>query len=260
MKNTILKYSLIAATLFSTALYAKTDYTTLKHTGNHYISVGANYMKFEVPDFNIKEDSPAFEIGYGYRLNRYFEIGANININMEDKIYSSFVDHSVNINSKVPSAIVVTDNSQTYQNTSKYTFFTGLHLKASYPISDNFDLFATVGATHAYLVNETFYNNLDNFTFNDNVPYGFTAEEIQEGIALGLNDCQLTGNEEIDCGQKVLSKKDKINEISASYGIGIKWMFHDSGSTQIVNFGYKSVMDTDAIKASSLYVNYEWQF
>ncbi len=134
-----------------------------------------------------------------------------------------------------------------------------MHLKASYPISKNFDVFATVGATHAYLEKETHYNNPDNFTFIDNAPYGTTAEEINAGIALDLNDCQLTGNE-AECGYAVTSKKDKINEISASYGIGVKWMFYDSGSTQIVNLGYKSLMDSEEMKADSIYINYEWQF
>jgi opacity protein-like surface antigen len=258
MKNKFLKYTTIIGSLLLTQyLSAERDYGTIKYIDNHYISVGMSYLDFEAKEFNVKHDAPAFEIGYGYRFNRYFEIGTSIIINAEDKINSNFVDYSVDVNTQtgVP---ILTEKNTTYKNSIESTFFTTLNFKASYPIHKNFDIYGTIGATYGNIEKTTYYNQ-DNLDFVDNTPYGTTPAEYLIGVGLGLNDCQLTGNE-TTCGFGVKERTDKINDISASYGIGLRWKFFDSWGTQIVNFGYTSLMDIDEVKADSLYVNYEFHF
>ena len=255
IKNIIKKTTIISAV--SILSLQAGDHTSLKYTGDHYFSIGASYLNLEAPKFKIEDDSAALELGYGYRINRYFEIGTTLTVNLEDKITGNFIDKSVNINNSGGNLEVQEENNS-YQNSTKSTFFAGLHAKASYPISKNFDIYATVGATYANIEHDSYYNN-DNHSFIDNLPYGTTPETILKGISEGKNECELTGNEEV-CGSPILKYNEKINDISPSYGIGLKWMFYDSGSTQIVNIGYKSLINTDDFKAQSLFINYEYQF
>ena len=218
-------------------------------------------MNLNSKEFDLENSSTAFEIGYGYRFNRYFELGATVTVNMENKITSEFIDYAVDLNNQTEALIVTEQNTQ-YQNSIKSTFFTGLHLKASYPITRNLDLFGQIGATYANLQKVEYYNVVNEdgtFDFIDNVPYGVTPEEILTGISNGYKPCKLTGDESI-CDFGIKSDKSSINEVSASYGVGIRWMFFDSWGTQIVNVGYKSLVDLDDLKADSFYVNYEFVF
>jgi opacity protein-like surface antigen len=254
MKKSIL---ILTSILLCGTIQAK-EYSYPDQIKGQYVSVGLEYLNSEVDRFKIKGGNPSLLLGYGYRFNRYIELGADVSINTQKTITSSFVDNSVLVDTTGTEPVVTNLGNVEYTNSMETSLFAGLHLKLTYPITDNFDIYGTVGTTYGHLSHKSYYNN-DNYSFTDHSSSITNAEEFLTGVANGSDLCELTGVE-ASCGSPIKSYDETFKGNSFSYGAGIRWMIFDSGSVQIVNFGYKSLIDKKDFNVTSIYVNYEYQF
>jgi opacity protein-like surface antigen len=256
MKKT-LTIAILLASALSIGIAEAGHYKYPKQVKSQYWSIGAEYLDASIDRFEISGGSPSFVFGYGYRFNRYFEIGTDISIRTSGENTESFTDAFAIVDHTTGVPILSEPTSSTYQNSIKHSAFAGIHFKATYPVLDNFDVFVTAGGTYGRIEHDT-YHNIDGGNF-DHINNANTTAEYIDGIANGESDCYLTGVE-ASCGFPVKNDSDVFNSFSPSYGLGIRWLFYDSGSVHILNAGVRSLFSKDEFKVISYGLNYEYQY
>lgn len=259
MKKTLISTLVLAATVFGGITSAEAgSYRSSKKIDGQYISIGAEYLDMSVDKYKISGGSPAVVLGYGYRFNRYFELGSSVYFRTEDAITSEFTDtYAIPDHSDPDNKFLNDPVSEKYENTISNSAFVGLHAKASYPISKNIDVYATVGASYGKVQHDRYFNTDGGFLNHKN--QASTTEEYLEGIANNKSPCQLTGIESV-CGNPIQNHTEEFDSISPSYGLGFRWSWYDSGTFNIINVSAKSLFNKDDFEVFSYGINYEFQF
>ena len=253
----ILTIAIFLASALSLGSAEAGHYKYPKQIKSQYWSIGAEYLDASVGRFEISGGSPSIVFGYGYRFNRYFEIGTDLSVRTSGDNTELFTDTFVIVDHSTGVPVLAEPTSNTYQNSFKHSVFAGIHFKVTYPILDNFDLFATVGGTYGRIEYDSYYN-LDGGSFDHTNNASTTAEYI-DGIAAGESECYLPGVA-ASCGLPIKNDGDVFNSFSPSYGLGIRWLFYDSGSVHILNAGVRSLFSKDEFKVISYGLNYEYQY
>jgi opacity protein-like surface antigen len=256
MKNTVALSLLLASTLASIGAQAK-HYSYPDQITPHYMSFGVEYLDMSVDRFSVNGSSPSIVLGYGYRFNRYLELGMDLSARTSGDVTATFVDSYALPDHSGADPILAEPLTTTYENSLKNSFFAGIHLKLTYPIMDNIDLYMTAGATYGRIEHNSYFNKA-----NGSVDHPNNARDTSEylsGIAAGQNECYLTGVESV-CGTPMQHYTEKFDSISPSYGGGLRWMWKDSGSVHVININARSLIDKDAFKVTSYGINYEYQF
>lgn len=255
MKNALLVTALLSSVLGAGMAEAKPY--GLSKIDRHYISVGVDYLDMEVDRFKASSSTPSITLGYGYRLNRYFELGTSVSVKTSDDITAEFVDTYAVADHSSGEPALGTPMTTTYTNNLNSSVLAGLHMKVVLPVSDNFDVYATVGGTYGRIEHDG-YANVDGRII-DHPNHASTTEEYVNGIENGQSECYLTGVESA-CGAGVEVYNEVFNSVSLSYGAGVRWLFRDSGSVHIINMGANSLFRKDDFNVLAYGVNYEFQF
>jgi plastocyanin len=256
MKKTIIASTLATLSGFSFSASAMDSLRSM-YMDEHYVSIGVDMLDINVDRFELSTSSPALTLGYGYRFNQYIEFGATASILTDREIVDESVDTYINADQSNGEVVVGSPMETTYRNTITNSYFAGIHAKFLYPINRNFDLYATVGGTYGQIEHEGFTNVGDRLVDTPNLANN--TEEYLNGIAKGLTACELTGVEEI-CGRPISEYSEKFDSLSVSYGAGVRWMWRDSGTTHMVNAGFKSLFSQEDFDILSYGINYEYQF
>jgi hypothetical protein len=248
---------LLASTLLIGAAEAG-HYKYPKQIKSQYWSIGAEYIDVSVDRFEISSGSPSLVLGYGYRFNRYFEIGADISVRTNGEVIETFTDTYVTPNISDGNVTLSDPSSTLYESTLKHSIFAGIHIKATYPILDNFDVYVTAGGTYGRIDHDSYFNlnSRSSFDHTNNVD---TVEAYIGGLNNGEDACYLTGIES-ECNTPIANYSKSIDSISPSYGVGLRWLFYDSGSVHILNAGVRSLFSKDDFTAHSYGLNYEYQY
>lgn len=251
----------ILATLTSAMLFTgmAAEAATYHSSGleTHYLSVGADYLDMEVERFKASSGSPAVTLGYGYRFNRYLELGTTVSFKTDDDITAEAIDTYAIPDHSSGEPTLGTPMTDTYTSNLNSSVLAGIHVKFVLPVANHFDVYATLGGMYGRIEHDGYAN--ENGYIVDHPNHASTTAEYISGIEQGRSECYLTGVESA-CGSDITVYNEVFNSVSLSYGAGVRFSFRDSGSVHVINAGVKSLFQKDDFNILAYGVSYEFQF
>lgn len=238
--------------------YAKKPYENIKKRNQHYLSFGLDYQDIKVDRFESSDSSPSFSLGYGYRINRYFEMGATASVKTGGGVTSEFVDTYAIPDHSSGSPVLGEPLTTTYRSTLNHSALLTLYSRAVLPLSRNFDFYVMAGGTYGQIKHKGFAHA--DGSINDNKNHAKTTEEYLDGIASNYDECYLTGVEAVCPSGAIVEYNESFSSTSFSYGAGLRWSWKDSGALHVFNIGASSLFRKDDFSILSYGISYEYKF